>query len=104
MKRVSEQDRLGFLQGGLTWHTHIYVLQSALSDSRLNTANQSHDRINLLQGKEAQIKRDLIVAAPGSVQAQSVLADQGFQRFLDIHMHVLALRVEDKCSLTGLRL
>ena len=83
---------------GISRHDKIDMFLSQIEKRCLQFLERHRRLLDLLFDVKSQIKRDLIVAAPRSVEFGARLADPVSQRALDIHVQIFGCFVPLKFS------
>ena len=91
---VAHRHGLGALQVGVAGHDAAGVLFGLIAQDRHQAEDLVHQAGDFLPQGQADVQRDLVVAAAAGVQALARVADAGGQRLLDKGMDVFGRRVD----------
>ena len=91
-KMLRKRDRLRPLQMRVAGHDGLLVFLCLFAENRFQLQQVFNHGRNFVPEVEAEIERDLIVAASCRVQALSRVSDSLCQKRLDVHVDILVVR------------
>src|SRR6185503_5249791 len=88
---VRERDRLRALEVRVPGHRRVHFELGALEKRERETLHRTVERVEQLDDEEAQVERDLVVAAAGGVKLPAEGADALGEHALHGGMHILSV-------------